>query len=149
MSKGTRITFEERQKIEKLLKEGLSGRAISLSIGRSHHAVKNDITLNGGRSTYNAERAQKSSIRRKETRLKKIETLLTPKQEAIIFQGIQEKWPINQIRKAAGISWYKMQKILSKMGYDGPTDNFFDFMERLSAIEQQIEIILNLLETKK
>jgi len=60
--RNTPLTFEERQWIETLLKEGITLTAISKRLGRSKNAIVSDVRKNGGREEYTAEK----SWRRKE-----------------------------------------------------------------------------------
>lgn len=68
MTWDNRLTFEERKKIEKLIKTGMSAGRISLAIGRSKNIAIVEIRRSGGRENYNAADAQRMSAERHEKR---------------------------------------------------------------------------------
>lgn len=54
----THFRIEERERIEKLLKEGASYKAISVLLSRTIPSIKNEINKNGGRAGYTAKKSQ-------------------------------------------------------------------------------------------
>lgn len=57
--KGTkRLTFEEREIIEKLIKNNISACGIARAINRSKNSVITEIRRNGGRDEYRAQSSQ-------------------------------------------------------------------------------------------
>jgi IS30 family transposase len=58
MSKCKRITFEEREKIEMLLKKGFGMYSTATAIQRPNSTVTYEIRNNGGRHGYDAVKAQ-------------------------------------------------------------------------------------------
>ncbi len=67
------LTFEERQLIEKYLKEGKTYVDISILIGRSVNSVATEVRRTGD-FPYNAEKAQQKAIERKKEQYEKIRT---------------------------------------------------------------------------
>lgn len=61
-----RLTYEERQKIETLLKTPISITVLASMIGRSKNCVVVEVRRNGGRSEYTAKKAQASADARKD-----------------------------------------------------------------------------------
>lgn len=66
------LTFDERKKIEKLLKINLSCGEISKALNRSKNLIVVEVRRSGGRDNYTAKKAQNDSEQRK---IKKYENL--------------------------------------------------------------------------
>lgn len=56
-----KLSFEERQDIERYIKQGLSGGNIAHILARSRNGINTEIRNNGGREGYDAEKAQRRS----------------------------------------------------------------------------------------
>ena len=54
------FSFQDRQMIEKLIKENLTGSEIARRMNRSRTGVNCEIRINGGRDQYSAASAQKN-----------------------------------------------------------------------------------------
>lgn len=61
------LRFDERQAIERLLKEKYKIVGIADILGRSHSCIKQEIRKNGGKSNYSSNRSQSACDMRKET----------------------------------------------------------------------------------
>jgi IS30 family transposase len=59
MRRITRLSFEEREFIEKMIKNGISDSQISLEMKRCPSTIHREIRRNGGAANYTAEKAQK------------------------------------------------------------------------------------------
>ena len=70
------LTFEERQKIESLNKNGLSCHQIAREIGRSKNAIATEFRRNGGREHYSAKKGQQRTddLRKKRSEQMKIDS---------------------------------------------------------------------------
>lgn len=66
------FSFEERQEIERLLKQGLSCGEIARRIGRSKNGVVLDVRKCGGKEAYTAKKSIKIFYERNEERKRKI-----------------------------------------------------------------------------
>lgn len=148
------LSFEERQKIEKLLYHGFSFSKIAKSIGRSKHCIQNEMIMNGGREVYDAKIAQESSEQRR---------LLKEKSASKKSENIQaEILPQVQELHNKGFGFWEIRKtlkigVISLMGtfrrMNVPIPHTFSMIEKLedkvSALEQQIEIILDMIKENK
>ena len=67
-AKLNRLTYEERQKIETLIKTPVSLTVLASMIGRSKNCVVLEVRRNGGRSEYTAKKGQASADARVDQR---------------------------------------------------------------------------------
>lgn len=65
----SQLTSEEREKIEILIKEGMSCAEIGREIGRGKNSIVVEIRRNGGREVYNAKQAHKNALIRKNDKI--------------------------------------------------------------------------------
>lgn len=86
-----RITFEERKKIEKYIKAGMTGREIALYIKRSKTATNREIRL-GGKKEYTAVKGQERADKDKDLQCGKISKALIDKGDSplkLVFIRLQ------------------------------------------------------------
>lgn len=98
MTKRGKLTKSERLEIEILLGKGYSLRSIASAIERSPNTISYEITVNGGRSGYNALHAhQYAQTRKKDTRRawSKIEEI--PELKAYIIEKLIAHWNPDEI----------------------------------------------------
>lgn len=82
------FSFEERSKIESLIKQGFSFIEIGKIIGRNNSSVKHEVMKNGGYEGYGAQVAQEASDKKKkETVQKRIHTLKNPRKNPFKSQN--------------------------------------------------------------
>ena len=65
MTKVRKFTFEEREVIEELLKEGESRGSIATFLQRSPHGIRHEVKFNSINGVYKAKEAQEISSKRK------------------------------------------------------------------------------------
>jgi IS30 family transposase len=121
------LTFAERQFIELFLAMGMNPNQIAKKINRSHTGIRTEIRRGGGSLTYKAKIAQQVAEEANNNRYNHLRHRL--KQHEIDF-----------IRNE--IQCQKNNKIQS------PSSNVGALEERISNLEQQLEIILDILGKK-
>jgi IS30 family transposase len=139
------FTLSERKQIEELIKEGICTENIAARIGRSWGGTKNEIKRCGGRSNYSAEKAHHEALLRKEIRIGKLKNTLKRDISTPVNDLIQKGYSFNKIIKEVRISSPTLRKYMSESG------QHFKYMpleDRVSALEQQVEIILSIIESK-
>lgn len=87
----------ERRRIDRLLKltgkQRKSVRAVARAIGRSTTAVGDEIKANGGREKYDAERAQKRHVRKRENaKVQCLKVAMDPILKEYVTKKIEVKW---------------------------------------------------------
>jgi len=153
MTYKTRITFEERQKIEKLLNEGFSCSKISAIIGRGRNVVVVEVRRSGGKNGYNAKDAQKMSDERNEFKITSasrksasyLQTLLP-----VVAEKVKEGksfWVIHRELNVSYVTLGRMYKLLNL-----PSPHAMSLIEKLEDrmynMEIQLEIIIDKLKVK-
>lgn len=83
------LSFEERQQIEKLLKEGYSIKQIHKKMNRSYHGISAEIKKNGGRENYLAIEGQKNVRMSRKKPLKETEKVMPIKDEETHLHKIE------------------------------------------------------------
>ncbi len=143
------VNVDERKIIEKCLSEKMKTGKIADILSRSHSCIKQEIKKNGGRAKYSADRSQHEYELRQEAKKIKIRKELTEEQENILLKGIEEEWSVNRISLAIDINHTTVAAIIRRRGISLKKKNYTHFVERLSALEYQIDIILETLEEMK
>lgn len=90
------LTIAEREEISRGLAAGRPLRAIAISLGRSPSTVGREVSRNGGRESYRAERAEERAVetaRRPKTCL----LALRPKLRRVVASKLQSRWSPQQI----------------------------------------------------
>jgi len=140
------ISLEERKSIEKLVSLGWTIGAIASSIGRSHSGVKLELKRNGGRHNYNALKAQEAHAAARRARTAHKQKGFTSEQLQIIKEGLDRGDPYTQIMERSGVTIYMLKQYVKRNGIVAKKMNYASFIERIEAIESQIEIILDLIK---
>ena len=90
------LTSTQREEISRGLAGGRSFRAIAIEIGRAPSTVGREVSRNGGRDRYRAERAEDRAID-KARRPKECVLAKRPKLCRIVAKKLQENWSPQQI----------------------------------------------------
>ena len=69
----SRITYEDRKKIESYLKLNISLISIGKLIGRHPASVTREVNINGGKENYNADEANARSIEQEELKIARLQ----------------------------------------------------------------------------
>jgi hypothetical protein len=139
------ISLEERIGIEGMIKDGLTLRGIANVLGRCPKTISREVSQNGGRSNYEAEKAHKLANAWRALR-PPLSQPITPEQEEIAKAGMAKGLPKHAIREAMGIGMKKAVKFFREEypDYKGIYAKGPPIVEkRVTALEMQIEIILD------
>lgn len=149
-----RITLEERQQIEKLLRDGLRASAIARIIGRGKNSVVVEIRRAGGRDNYNAKRAQDQSHERfkKKTDASKANSVKYCEDRIDEIKSLIEKgetfW---HIRKRLGLGYMTLLNTFKKLNV--PPGNAYTMIQevhdKIYSIQEQLDVIFEILKEKK
>ncbi len=119
------ISFQERIKIEDLLKRNYSVRLLATVVGRPQSTINNEIKRNGGRAKYNCKDAQK-----------RFETVYQERKENVshtLIKKYREKMGI-QIEEEQ-----EQEEEQEEVKLDQKIDQ--QLAQRISNLEMQIEIL--------
>jgi hypothetical protein len=140
-----RIGYEERKQIEKLLNENITLEAIASIINFSWSAVYYELRRCVGE--YDAESAQKDADEKAIFKLKRgIIPEFSPEKTAKLHELLRKGSAFTTLCIVAKCSSRKLKKWLDVNGYSGYVPKNIAIEERFQAIEQQIEIILDLIK---
>jgi IS30 family transposase len=140
------FTLEERKEIEKLIKSGFRFKEISIKLNRTYSSIKGEKRRCP--DEYNAEKAHNSYLDGIRRRIEKVRRPLTDLQIKKMEKMVSQKKTISSIRLALGCSYDRVKAWINKNaeGYVGGKVSCLE--DRLTNIEQQIEIIFEILKEK-
>lgn len=97
--KGKYINYEERKRIEKMLRDHMSIRWMARTLDRSHSTILSELSRKPQFSPYTADLAQRHFLRKQETKgnVSKLETNI-PLREMVV-RAIKQDWSPEQIAK--------------------------------------------------
>lgn len=149
-----RLTFEEREKIEKLLKEGLSCSHISRIIGRGKNVVVAEVRRAGGRETYTAKKGQERANESKRRQVSAVTNRANDKFSANhnIVRKLYEKGKnFYEIHEITGINYIHLSHIYKNLNLKKPItyDGIHELHKKIYALEEQIKVIFEFLEERK
>ena len=90
------LSIGEREEISRGLARGESFRAIARAIGRSHTTVSREVSRNGGRKGYRAQRADAATWKRAR-RPKPSKLALEGRLRAVVEEKLERRWSPQQI----------------------------------------------------
>lgn len=144
----TDLSLEEREEIEKLLKLDFALSRIASTIVRSFSVVKSEVKRNGGRKEYKAKDAHEAYMMRNEARKRKIRKNLTQEEIDKITSLAKEGHSLNRIYEITGVGYDRVRKYLVENNIRMKGHNYAGVEQRFSAIEMQLEIILDIMKQK-
>lgn len=145
----TELIFDDRVKIEELLKLGCKIGSIARSLGRSDSCIKQEVRRGYGREAYNAERVQKMADLRKSIGNQKKRKNLNEHEIVLIKKGIDEGLSMHKISSGFKISPYKLRQFIQENKIKYTRKNYASFEQRLEVLEMQIEIIIEKLKERR
>lgn len=141
------ITFEERQKIEELLKKNLSTRKIAKVLGRSKYCIGYELKRMGGLPNYNAISAQENAQSNLKSRGQKLKKCWSEEIEKIIMFEIANRKNLTDIALELRINRSTLMRWLKERNIDyAKCVDRSSYEQRISSLEMQVEIILEQLE---
>ncbi len=155
-----KLSFEERELIEQKLGQEISFAKIAKQMGRSKSCISAEIRRGGGFREYTAARAQKKTERRPYSEgSRPYGNKFTEEEVAIIRDHLAKDWSTNRIRELIGCSHLKLRIWLARQQgrseqLELPIEKKLskgtdDLEQRIAALEQQIDIILDIIKEKK
>lgn len=150
-----RFTLEERQLIEKYIKENKSIREIAILLQRHNGSVKQEIDRCMSKDNYNAEKAHAQAITKK-VPLGKGSRQFTEEEINFIKDKIALGYSTNWVGNRLNADRRTILRFLQKSGIEyfdkrlsGFKPSLLEFKERLENLEQQMEIVLDLITKEK
>ncbi len=145
-----RLTFEERQAIERLNNQHINQTCIARILKRATVTIHHELHRLGETKDYTAEGAHDHYLKSIEKGYKKIGKSSFVNMSSDIKNKLidlkSKGLPIREIAAAVGLSKstaVKYIRLIEKEGVNPTQDSdSFCFSERISAIEMQIEIII-------
>lgn len=146
MGRGKELDSEERQSIERLLKDGMTLREISRYLGRSYNTIGTEMAKNGGRKNYKAQNAQQLADITREKRMEKLRRPLSENEVKMIQECLKKDYSMNRIRQTVGVTYFKLRKYLDENELSIKRRSYVEFSQRIELLEQQLEIMLSIIE---
>ena len=140
------LRFDERQSIERLLKEKYKTGGIANILARSHSCSKQEIRKNGGKSDYKASVAQSAYETRKEAKNRKLEYNFSASQIEIIHDLLNQNKSASFIASQLKISMVALTGYFRRNGIKMAPRSNLGFHSRISALEDQIKILTQLIK---
>ena len=148
------LSLEERKQISDYLKKGYSSSQISAMMGRGRNCINLDIRRSGGRELYNPYKAQEAADERHRIKIQSAKRNANYEDSEKVQQVkdlYDRGFSLMQIRDRLQINYISMQTIFKKLNI--PVASYWHSLQllenRVSAMEQQIEIILDLIQNKE
>lgn len=142
------ICFEERQEIERLHNEGKSLQFIANFLARGKTSIRAEFRR-CKRGQYSAKDAQKFYEETWHKRGWKLTKKFSDQEETIIRKMMDEGATRSQIRRALGASFCRIENWFLENARDYRGGVVRNLEERLSNIEQQIDILFDLIKEKR
>lgn len=143
MGKFSRITLEDRKKLEELKDSNLSAIEIAAIIKRQKNVVNQEYRRSGGRTLYNAENAQAESDKRKS---RQENSFLARENDMVenyihsVKSFIKQGKSFWMIKRALGINHTLLALIYKKLGHKNKSiyELLEEFEVRVEAMESSI-----------
>lgn len=148
-TKGNRnFTKSERKTIEKMLGEGSPVSRIATFLGRSHSGLASEINRTGGRTVYTEELGTQIAEKLATRSLERIKPFFTEDECKLIKQYFVGGMSTNALKDLFQTTRYTINRVLNGTfdKVNSPKRMFLE--DRISALEQQIEIILDIIKEK-
>ena len=152
------LTFEEREIIERNIKNGMSAGRICHLIRRSATGIQREIRRNGGRSNYSALDAQRASDKTHISAVIKRRRKFSEEAHNYIVEGIKAGKSVSALGRELNVAYGSLSNYIrwNKI-LDGqlPTSlpvnpvNPVNLNERVTSLELQLEIITEHLKKLK
>lgn len=140
------LNSDERKTIQDLICKSYTIGKIADLLGRSHSCIKQEILKNGGKSRYSWQEAQRNADIRQEAKKRKLSHNFTVEQIKIINDLVEVDKSQNHIASVLGISHQTLRTYLNRNAISLPKRNYTAFVDRITAIEEQIKLIFEILE---
>lgn len=137
------ITYEERLKIESLMKQGiLNCKAIAQVLGRHWKAIQIEIKRGGGRQFYTAEVAQARADKMKSNRVHLLKRKFSESEIEEIVTCRAKGHSIWAIARTIGCGESTMRRFLEEKKIKAPArGDVITLDDRVRALEVQITIL--------
>jgi IS30 family transposase len=148
--KGAKLySLKERQLIEKMVKSGYTGAMMADQLKRSKGGINAEIARNGGRSCYNAEKAHELFTQLRQNKIDKLKHHYSVNQTDMIKIGLQKGLSLHELSTLTGSSRHKLRAWINENTYKLTENKNEPIEDRLSALEQHVDIILDILKEKQ
>jgi IS30 family transposase len=141
------MNLEERVKIQKLIEEGNSIEKISLAIGRAKSSVSREL-MKCEDKRYNAIEAHVKHKELLNKRNKELTRFFSKQEVEKIKEGMAVGKSKNSIQKDLNTSFRKIRSWFKENYPEYRGGELSDIATRVSNIEQQLEIIIDLLKNR-
>lgn len=140
------LTLEERKRIALLVSRNVSIREIARIINRSKSCVVQELKRYKKTKIYDPVVAHQEAQNKKAHRFDNLMIPYTPEQIQIIEKCVENNFSMSKIKEMVGTSYDKLKKYFLKNNPDYIFPVSQGLAERISAIEMQIEIIVDQLK---
>jgi IS30 family transposase len=143
----TEFKLEERNIIQKMLENGDSHQKIADVLGRSRSGTKAEINRYGGRNYYNAEVAHKLAMERKAKRHSYLRRNFSSEQIDMIRNFYLQGYSQGKIAVLMNCHKEVLHRVVAENNIDinARSENILTNSDRITSLEQQLEIILDLI----
>lgn len=142
------LSFADRKKIQELLAAHHIIKEIGVQLGKSTNCINLELRRSGGRTGYDAERAQRLADERWQKNKTWSNENWNPVKLDQFMQMIARGGSPGAIRKDLGMSYLTMVKLYKRQGLKIPTvfDLINEALDKIYAMEEQIKILFEIME---
>lgn len=141
-----RFSFEDRKKIESLVKQGFNKFQIAKAMGRANSGIRSEMKRCLNWENYTAQEAENHRIKIEMARRKKLGkrvTILADEILKALKEGMQQK----QICERFGVSASGVCRIRKAAGLPGTGEEYQSLETKLFSLQMQLEIILERIDS--
>lgn len=142
------LTFDERKQIEEMLKWHLSHKDMAKRLGRATSCVDTELRYFKN-EPYNAEKAHKDALVRRKKRCTHANEKFSPEDELYIRTKLADNWSILSIRNHLKCKQSNLYAYIKENNLHSRANLTEIFEGRLSALEMQIEILIDQIKELK
>jgi IS30 family transposase len=145
------FSLEEKQKLEQMIKSGLTRRECAHLLGRSFASVKAQVKRGGGMYEYSAELSEKKIEEGKQRQKTKVTQFFSEEAAELIDKMKAQGKSLRSIADTLQCSRQRIRRHFEKKGEECPVDLSYttSIKDRLYCLEQTLEIVLEELENLK
>lgn len=142
-AKGTTpLSLEERKAIERLIAQGHSVVDIARIIGRHYKNTGLEINKNGGRLSYNAEKAHEGALARAQYRISRLRKKFELAQEQKMKELYEQGFTLEKIARFFNTTESIVSQTSRERGWQIDFSTETSPSVRISSLELQMEIVL-------
>lgn len=143
------FTFEERQKIEQMLKEQQSLSFICQILDRDFSVINREIWRGGGRENYSAMMATHAFAKNRQRAMQGRKRIFTPEEKALIQQMVDQNKSKRLMRAALNCNYTTIHNYIKNNFPNYKGGVAIELTERIEILEKQLKLMFELIKEIK